>query len=108
MTPEEFVKIFHAEKQNQLDTYLNKQSSYVSTLINKLDPDAKEMDLIREMIDTILTDIYYTFLLAIDGAASINGVQQPYKLFDDKKNELTGTGEIEGFAYEYFHENKNN
>lgn len=52
MTPEEFVKIFHAQKQNQLYNYLNKQNSYVSTLISKLAPDEKETDIIREMIDT--------------------------------------------------------
>jgi uncharacterized membrane-anchored protein len=73
MTPEEFVKIFYAEKQDQLDNYLNKQNSYVSTLINKLNPNEEQKTIIREMIDTILTDTYYTLLLGIDGAASIGG-----------------------------------
>lgn len=105
MTPEEFVKIFYTQKQDQFDNYLNKQGSYVSTLIRQLNPDEKGMTILREMIDTILTDTYYTFLLGIDGSANIGGVQQPYNLFDEKNNPLTGSGEIEGFAYEYFHEN---
>lgn len=107
MTPEEFVKIFYTEKQDQLNNYLNKQNSYVSTLINKLNPNEEQKGIIREMIDTILTDTYYTLLLGIDGAANIGGVQQSYKLLDQKENKLTGSGEIEGFAYEYFHENNN-
>ncbi|MFB0494323.1 hypothetical protein ABID99_000560 [Mucilaginibacter sp. OAE612] len=107
MTPEQFVKIFYTEKQDQFDNYLNKhQDTYVSNLINQLDPDEKEMTILQEIIDTILTDTYYTFLLGIDGAANIGGVQQLYKLFDPNKNELTGSGEIEAFAYEYFHGDK--
>jgi hypothetical protein len=99
MTPEEFVKIFHTNKQDQFDTYMNKQNSYVSNLIKQLNPDEKGMIILREMIDTIT---YYTFLLGIDGAANIGGVQQPYKLFDVDNKALTGSGEIEGFAYDYF------
>lgn len=106
MTPEEFVKIFHTNKQDQFDNYLNNQDTYVSSLIHQLNPDEKGMTILREIIDTILTDTYYTFLLGIDGAANIGGVQQLYKLFDQNKNELTGSGQIEGFAYEYFHGNK--
>ncbi|WPU97623.1 hypothetical protein SNE26_16475 [Mucilaginibacter sp. cycad4] len=106
MTPEEFVKIFHTNKQDQFANYLNNQDTYVSSLINQLDPDEKGITILREIIDTVLTDTYYTFLLGIDGAANIGGVQQLYKLFDQNKNELTGSGQIEGFAYEYFHGDK--
>ena len=41
-------------------------------------------------------------MLALDGEASLGGVQMMYKLFDEDGNELTGSGDIESEAFEQF------
>ena len=46
-------------------------------------------------------DVFYTFLLALDGAASLGGEQVLYKLYDEDGSELTG--ELEGLAWERLH-----
>ncbi len=52
-------------------------------------------------MDGTLTDIVCTILLGLDGCASIGGIQELYDLKDENGNQLSG--EIERYAYEYFH-----
>ncbi|WP_435524344.1 hypothetical protein [Chryseobacterium indoltheticum] len=32
--------------------------------------------------------------------------QEPFKIFDEEDNLISEGGDLEGYAYEYFHENK--
>ena len=106
MTAEEFVKAFYQERQSLIDTYFDADSkSDVSELIQSLNFDDKGTERIRQILNSSLRDTFYTILLGLDGEANIGGKQILYKLFDEENNELTG-GEIEAFAYEYFHNNK--
>lgn len=41
-------------------------------------------------------------MLALDGEASLGGIQMMYKLFDEDGNELTGSGNIESGAFKQF------
>jgi hypothetical protein len=109
MTPEEFVKGFYLEKQDFLDQYFNNSNAttHVSALISELNLDEEGMQKIKTILDNVLTDVFYTILLGIDGAANIGGSQHMYKLLDEEDNKLTGSGEIEAFAYEYFHNTEN-
>lgn len=106
MTPEEFVKGFYQERQQLIDTYFNADSqSDVSSLIADLKLDERGNERIRQILHSTLRDAFYTILLGLDGEASIGDTQTMYKLLDEEGNELTG-GNIEAYAYEYFHNNK--
>jgi len=60
---------------------------------------------LKKLIDTLLTDTFYTILLGLDGEASIGKKQTSYRIYDEKGHELTTSGKIEEYAYEYFQEN---
>lgn len=50
--------------------------------------------------------VRWTILLGLDGEASIGGIQQSYKIVDESGCEISNCGEIEEYAYEYFHEDE--
>lgn len=103
MTPKEFVRNFYIEKNKSLNLYLSSgNETEVSHLISQLQLDTDKNEIIKQLVDSILTDTFYTVLLGLDGAASIGDEQHIYEIFDEDGNELSG-GEIEAYAYEYFH-----
>jgi len=105
MTSEEFVKSFYLHKQDLLNIYTNPIGVLpINSLIKSLDLDEERLKALEKILDMVLTDAYYSLLLGIDGEVNIGGTQHMYKLFDEENNELTGSGEIEGYAYQYFHE----
>jgi hypothetical protein len=58
---------------------------------------------LRRGIDQVLTDAFYTLLLALDGSASLGGVQQEYRLQDgDGRVLCNGDGTLEALAYDCF------
>ncbi|CAN5850756.1 hypothetical protein BH24DEI2_BH24DEI2_03930 [soil metagenome] len=63
--------------------------------------DARRQETLERIIDGVLTDVFYTFLLGLDGAASLGEKQVVYRLYDEEENELTG--ELEGLAWEHFY-----
>ena len=102
MTPEEFVHCFVAEKEYLLQTYFARErETAVGIKLGELGLDEERMLAVREILDGVLTDAFYTVLLAIDGEASLGGKQVRYTLLDDEGTELTG-GEIEVAAWEAF------
>jgi hypothetical protein len=106
MTPEEFVKNFHNERQQLIDLYFDGQGQTdVSRMIQSLNLDDKKLGTMKAILMATLRDAFYTTLLGIDGAAQIGERQEMYRLTDEQGNELTG-GEIESFAWEYFHNAK--
>lgn len=109
MTTQEFVKNFYQEKQNILNSCFDNQSEYrtlVSTKIEELNLDKFQTEKLKEVISSLLTDTFYTILLGLDGSASIGNSQESFKIFDEDDNLISEGGDLEGFAYEYFHENK--
>ncbi|WP_299611275.1 hypothetical protein [uncultured Aquimarina sp.] len=105
MTTEEFVKAFHKEKQELLKEYLSNHSeTEVGVLIKSLNLTDEQNEIMKKVLDSSFSDIFYTILLGLNGSASIGGIQEMYDLKDDNGNQLTG--EIESFAYKYFQENK--
>lgn len=103
MTQEEFVKQFYLEKKRLLEDAFSADSHWqVSAQIASLNLDQEQIEKFKSIVSTLLTDTFYTILLGLDGAASIGDRQIHYKIQDEEGNELSG-GEIEGFAYEYFH-----
>ncbi|WP_027394245.1 hypothetical protein [Aquimarina latercula] len=105
MTTEEFVKAFHKEKQELLKEYLsNNSETEVGVLIKSLNLTDEQNKIMKKVLDSSFSDIFYTILLGLDGSTSIGGIQEMYDLKDENGNQLNG--EIESFAYEYFQENK--
>ena len=103
MNTEEFVKAFHTEKQDFLREYLSQNSeTEVGQLIKSLKLTDQQTEIMKKVLDSSFTDIIYTILLGLDGCASIGGIQEMYDLKDENGNQLSG--EIEGYAYEYFQE----
>lgn len=113
MPEEDFVKGFYELKTNLLKSYFDPyQNNYsgassVAQLIESLDIDSGKTSVLYKILDNVLTDALYTILLGLDGEASIgDNNQQVFRLFDEKDNDLTGSGEIEGCAWKYFHNPK--
>jgi len=103
MTPQGFAKEFYLLKMSLLETCFNtNKPNKVSTIIEALDLDKQGIEQVRQIIDAVLVDAFYTVLLGIDGAAQIGDKQLFYKLLNEQGKELTG-GEIEANAWEYFH-----
>lgn len=76
----------------------------MAQLIKSLQLTNKQNQVMKKILDTTLNDVFYSILLALDGAASIGGTQESYDLKDEKSNPLSG--ELEGYAYDYFMESK--
>ena len=54
-------------------------------------------------LDAALTDAFYTLLLGLDGAASLNGSQQSYRIIDERGNVVSpGDGSLEALAFDVF------
>lgn len=106
MTPEEFVKNFYLERKALVDLYLSSdKETDVSNLIADLNLDEGKTEKIRQILNGVLRDAFYTTLLGLDGVAQIGEQQAAFRIEDENGNELTG-GEIESYAWEYFHNNK--
>jgi hypothetical protein len=103
MTPKQFVACFAREKDDLVRLYMSRRSDDdgVPRVADLELPPAKAARC-RAILDSLLTDAFYTVLLALDGAASLGGKQMPYSVRDEKGNELAG-GELEGHAWEQFH-----
>ena len=106
MNAEEFVALFKKDKDYMLNEYLNSGGTLVNSLINELKLDEKQKKTFSLLLNTVLTDVFYSILLGLDGAANIGGVQQPYKIYDDNNNLIAEYGDLEAAAYEAFHENE--
>ncbi|MEJ2143094.1 MAG: hypothetical protein P8Y24_12210 [Gammaproteobacteria bacterium] len=104
MDAKEFVKNLKKEKDDMFELYTsNNGETEVSALINKLDLNSEQKEKLKPVIDTLLTDTYYSILLGLDGSGSLGGIQQTYKIYDEDNNLISDCGEIEAEAWEQFH-----
>ena len=83
-----------------------KYPSAVNTKIKEMALSSTQQEQLKDVIDTLLTDVFYSVLLGLDGENSIGNTQQTYKIYDEKGNLISDCGELEVSAYEYFHEGK--
>jgi len=103
MKTEKFVKAFFEEKEDLLKYYTSvKTETEVGRLIKSLNLSGSQNIAMNKIINATLTDAYYTILLGLDGSASIGGIQEMYDLKSEDGSQISE--EIEGYAYEYFHE----
>ena len=109
MTSDEFAKNFYLEKLKFLKSCFEEQPKYpsaVNTKIKEMALDDTQQEQLKDVIDTLLTDVFYSVLLGLDGEHSIGNIQQTYKIYDEDNNLISDCGELEASAYEYFHEGK--
>ena len=105
MTGKEFVQLCHTEKENTLDSYFAEDGeSEAATMIKELVNAGVNKDDLYKLVNTVMTDTYYTMLLGLDGACSLGDKQITYKLYDEEGKHLNPCGEIEENAYQYFME----
>jgi hypothetical protein len=103
MTAREFARAVAAEKKAMLSDYFASRSeASVARRMRALKLDASQRRHLRKILDEAMTDLAYTILLGLDGEASLGGVQQQYRLTDEKGQVLTG-GDLEVAAYHEFH-----
>jgi DNA topoisomerase VI subunit A len=106
MTPEEFVREFYLERKSHINLYFERENQTdVSSLIQSLNLNSEQEKVFKKILNASFRDLIYTILLGLDGAASIGTKQQLYRIHDEDGNELTG-GDIETYAWEYFHNRK--
>ncbi len=103
MTAAEFVKAVKEEKEETMSIYFSDNiETKVGQMIKMLIDSGVSKESLFQLVDNILNETYYSLLLALDGEASIGGIQMMYKLIDEEGNELTGSGDIESEAFEQF------
>ena len=109
MTSDEFAKNFYIEKLNFLKSRFEehpKHPSAVNAKIKEMALDSTQQEQLKEVIDSLLTDVFYSILLGLDGESSIGNIQQTYKIYDEEGSLISDCGELEASAYEYFHKRK--
>ena len=108
MTSDEFAKNFYLEKLAFLKLCFEKQThpSAVNVKIKEMALTEHQTEKLKEVIDILLDDVFYTILLGLDGESPIGNTQQVYKIYDQDDNLISNCGELEASAYEYFHEGK--
>jgi len=75
MTPAEFVAYWRTEKDVLLDLFMRDGSeTLVSQKISSMGLSIQQTIALREVLNLLLNDTFYTLLLGLDGAASIGGV----------------------------------
>jgi len=103
MNGEEFVRLCREEKEAMKREYLSPASeSKVGILLRELIRAGADREKLCELLDTVMTESWYTMLLALDGGASLAGSQQTYRLYDEDDNLLNECGELEAAAWEAF------
>ncbi len=82
-----------------------KPETSVGALLGKAGLSESQRQSVLAALDTALTDAFYTLLLGLDGAASLGGTQQSYRLQDDAGRVISnGDGALEEVAFEIFQE----
>ena len=100
MTAEEFVKNCYKEKENMKKIYFDKEKeTYVGEQIKNIVSKGVSYEEVKELIDSVMNEAFYTMLLGLDGETSLGDVQMQYKVYDENDNLLDG---IESYAYDVF------
>lgn len=98
MNSDEFAKNFYIEKLMFLKSSFQeepKHPSAVNVKIKELELTGVQKDKLREVIDLLLDDVFYTILLGLDGESCIGNIQQTYRIYDEDNNLISDCGELE-------------
>ena len=107
MTPNEFVACWKRHKDALLTDYTSPTGdTAIAKKLASLGLTDDQAASVREIIDDVLTDSHYAFLLGLDGAANIGGTQQSYSVHDEHGESVYSPGDLEAAAWEAFHGNE--
>lgn len=101
-----FVLAVKEERDAILGSYIAPEpTTFVGSLIREAALSKHQRERMIAALYAALTDAFYTMLLGLDGAASLGGIQQSYRLQDESGRLISdGTGELEAVAHELFQE----
>jgi len=104
MDAKTFVSHWKKEKDNFLSLYMsNEDEVEVVSKIKKMNLNDDQLNVLNGALNSVLNDVFYTLLLGLDGSADIgDGMQEAFKIYDEKGNLISPNGEIESEAYEQF------
>lgn len=92
------------EKDSLLNTFTDTLGkSIIAQKIASLHLSSDQQAVLKDIVDDILVDTFYTLLLGLDGGTSMGGIQITYKIHDEEGNIISARGEIEAEAWEQFH-----
>ena len=102
MNAEAFVNNCYKEKQEMLKIYFDEEKetqvgNQIKSIVSKGIPN----DEVKELVDSVMNEVFYTILLGLDGETSLGDVQMQYKVYDENDNLLDG---LESYAYDAFME----
>ncbi len=100
----DFVRAAKAERDAMALTYsaANAGSAVGGHLAKAKLTDAQRKE-VTAAIDQVLTDAFYTMMLALDGAASLGTIQQSYRILMEDGSEISaGDGSLESAAFQVF------
>ena len=102
----EFVLALRNERDAMLANYADPEpATHVGALLQQASLSEAQWQSVIAALDAALTDAFYTILLGLDGAASLGGTQQSYRLHDQSGTIISdGTGELEAIAQELLQE----
>lgn len=91
MTAEEIVKNCYKEKENMQKIYFDKdKETYVGGQIKNIVSKGILTDEVRDLINSVMNETFYTMLLGLDVETSLGDAQMRYKLFDENDNLIEG------------------
>ena len=79
----------------------NEKETEVGNQIKSIVSKGISNDEVKELIDSVMNEVFYTILLGLDGETSLGDVQMQYKVYDENDNLLDG---LESYAYDAFME----
>ena len=83
-----------------LKIYFDKEKeTQVGNQIKNIVSKGISSDEVKNLIDSVMNEVFYTILLGLDRETSLGDVQMQYKVYDENDNLLDG---IESYAYESF------
>lgn len=110
MPADEFAKNLYLGKLKFLKSCFEQQPasppSTVNTKIKTLLLNDSQTEQLKETINTLLDDVFYTISLGLDGECAIGNIQQTYKIYDTQDCLISDCGELEISIGDYFNDRK--
>ena len=108
MGPTDFALACREQRDLMLANYADASGgSEVANLLATANLSQEQRNYVLSALDTALTDVFYTMLLAIDGSASLGQTQQSFALTDGERNVIAnGDGRLEAAAWEALQSNR--
>lgn len=101
MSARDFATSCKLERDAMLAEYVDPRgSSAVTGHLNAAGLSSIQREHVVKALDLALTDAFYTMLMALDGAASLGGKQQTYRVVDGNGDTVAcGDGDLESAAF---------